>query len=38
MTCDQLGGGCKKVFTAETFEEIAEMSKNHGMEMYKAND
>lgn len=38
MTCKQLGGSCDKVFRAETFDEIAEMSKQHGMEMYKIQD
>ncbi len=38
MTCNQLGGACDKEFTANTFEEIAEMSKNHGMEMFQKND
>ncbi|MBT8233876.1 MAG: DUF1059 domain-containing protein [Saprospiraceae bacterium] len=38
MTCKQLGGACDKVFTAETFEEMAEQSKQHGMEMYKLQD
>lgn len=38
MTCKQLGGACDKVFTAATFEEIAEMSKAHGGEMFKAQD
>jgi len=33
MTCKQLGGACDKEFHAETFAEIAEMSKNHGIEM-----
>ncbi len=33
MTCKQLGGACDKTFSAETFEEIAELSKHHGMEM-----
>ena len=33
MTCNQLGGACNKEFTAETFEEMADLSKNHGMEM-----
>jgi len=33
MTCKELGGACDKEFHAETFEEIAEMSKNQGMEM-----
>jgi len=38
MTCKQLGGACDKVFTAATFEEMAEMSKQHGMEMFQAQD
>ena len=38
MTCKQLGGACDKVFHANTFEEIAEMSKKHGMEMFKVGD
>ena len=33
MTCKQLGGACDKEFQATTFEEIVEISKNHGMEM-----
>ena len=38
MTCKQLGGACDKVFQANTFEEIAELSKQHGMEMFQAQD
>ena len=38
MTCKQLGGACDIVFQAETFEEIAELSKQHGMEMFKTQD
>ncbi len=38
MTCKQLGGACDTVFQAETFEEIAEMSKNHGTEMFQKGD
>ena len=38
MTCKQLGGACDKEFIANTFAEIAEMSKNHGMEMFQKND
>ena len=38
MTCEQLGGACSLEFSAETFEEISELSKNHGMEMYKKGD
>lgn len=38
MTCKQLGGACDHKFSANTFEEIAEMSKNHGMEMFQRKD
>ena len=38
MTCRQLGGACDKEFTANTFEEIAELSKTHGMEMFRKGD
>lgn len=38
MTCKQLGGACNHAFQAETFEEIAELSKKHGMEMYQQGD
>ena len=38
MTCTQLGGACDKVFEANTFEEMAEMSKEHGMKMFKKGD
>lgn len=38
MTCKQLGGACKIVFHSETFEEMAELSKTHGMEMHKKGD
>ena len=38
MTCKQLGGACAKSFTANTFEEIAELSKKHGMEMFQTAD
>ncbi len=38
MTCKQLGGACDEVFKAETFEEMAELSKKHGMEMFKIQD
>ena len=38
MTCKQLGGACDKEFIASTFEEIAEMSKKHGMEMFQIGD
>lgn len=38
MTCSQLGGACDKTFNAETFEEMAELSKTHAMEMIQKND
>lgn len=38
MTCKQLGGACDKEFHANTFEEMAELSKSHGMEMAKKSD
>jgi hypothetical protein len=38
MTCNQLGGACEKEFYAESFDEIAKMSKQHGMEMFQSND
>ncbi len=38
MTCKQLGGACEKEFHANTFEEISEMSKQHGLEMFQQND
>lgn len=38
MTCKQLGGACEKTFSANTFEEMAEMSKQHGIEMFQKGD
>ncbi len=38
MNCRQLGGACDKAFHADTFEEIAELSKAHGMEMFQKQD
>ncbi|MFC1871186.1 DUF1059 domain-containing protein [Chloroflexota bacterium] len=38
MTCKQLGGPCDKEFHAETFDEMVEMSKKHGMEMAEKGD
>ena len=38
MTCNQLGGACDEVFSANTFEEIAELSKQHGMAMFQQQD
>lgn len=38
MTCKQLGGACDLEFHADTFEEIEEQSKQHGMEMFQKGD
>ena len=38
MTCKQLAGACDKEFHANTFEEMVEMSKKHGMEMAEKSD
>ena len=38
MTCQQLGGACDMEFHADTFEEMAEISKKHGMEMFQKSD
>ena len=38
MNCRQLGGACELEFTANTFEEMAELSKQHGMEMHQKAD
>lgn len=38
MTCKQLGGACDQAFHASSFEEIAELSKQHGMEMFQQKE
>lgn len=38
MTCRQLGGACDLEFHADTFDELAELSKRHGMEMLQKQD
>jgi hypothetical protein len=38
MTCKQLGGACDQAFHANTFEELTELSKQHGMEMFQKQD
>ena len=38
MTCRQLGGACDIQFHANSFPEIAEQSKKHGMEMFQKGD
>lgn len=38
MTCKQLGGSCNQEFHADTFDEMAAMSKQHAMEMFRQGD
>lgn len=38
MSCKQLGGACDQEFHAASFEEMAELSKAHGLEMYQKQD
>lgn len=38
MSCKQLGGACEEQFHAETFEEMAALSKKHGMEMHEKQE
>ena len=38
MSCRELGGACDESFSAESFDEIAELSQAHGMAMFKAGD
>ncbi|MFQ3234845.1 MAG: hypothetical protein ACI9C4_000396 [Paraglaciecola sp.] len=38
ITCKDLDGACDLEFSANTFEEIAELSKQHGMEMFLTQD
>ena len=38
MTCKQLGGACNTEFYANSFEEMAELSKKHGIEMFQKGD
>ena len=38
MTCEQLGGACTLEFHANSFEEMAEQSRKHGMEMFQSGD
>ena len=38
MTCKQLGGTCDENFEAQSFEEMAEQAKNHGMQMFQKGD
>ena len=38
MTCKQLGGACDTKFHANSFEEMAMLSKQHAMEMFQKGD
>jgi len=38
MTCKQLGGACDLEFHANSFEEIAELSRKHGEVMFQKGD
>ncbi|MDO7640372.1 MAG: DUF1059 domain-containing protein [Reinekea forsetii] len=38
MTCQMLGGACDLVFQAETFDEIAGLSQEHGKAMFAQSD
>lgn len=38
MTCRQLGGACDMEFHANTFEELADLSKSHGISMVEQGD
>lgn len=38
MTCKQMGGACDEKLQAETFEEMMEKSKKHGMDMFQKKD
>jgi hypothetical protein len=38
MTCKELGGACELEFHTNTFEEMAQMSQEHGKEMFQKGD
>ena len=38
MSCKQLGGACDMEFQGNTFEEIAALSQQHGMDMFQQQD
>jgi hypothetical protein len=38
MTCIQLGGACDKAFHANSFEEMADLSQQHGKDMFQQKD
>ena len=38
MTCNQLAGACDMEFHAESFDEMAKLSQQHGAEMFQKGD
>lgn len=38
MRCNQLGGACDLEFHAETFDEMAALSQQHGKDMHQKQD
>ena len=38
MTCNEFAGACDTEFHAGTFDEMAEISRKHGMEMLEQGD
>ena len=38
MTCLELGGACSEAFSADSFEEISQLSQQHGQKMAQLND
>lgn len=38
MSCKELGGACDMIFEAETFQDIANKSRAHGVEMFQQGD
>lgn len=38
MTCRQLGGACDEKFSADCFEDMADLVKAHGVKMFQQQD
>lgn len=38
MTCRELGGACDKIFKGNSFQDIAQQSRAHGIEMMEKGD
>ena len=38
MTCKELGGACDVEFQADSFDQMAQLSRQHGMEMMQQGD